>query len=315
MNLPRSQFQVGDLHVRACRPQGTPRGVVLFVHGATVASVLFDIPVPGYSLLEACAAAGWWSFACDLGGYARSTRPAAMQGPATDCPLLCTGEQALADLDRVVAALRKLTGTRQLALAGGSWGSLTAARYALRAPDAVERLILIAPLFATVNAGWLQTLADPSEPGRINPKLGGYRFVSREDLLSRWDPEIPSGEEDQRRDPAVLEALMRDELAADPQSPRPDAFRVPNGTLHDLFEVFSGRPLYAPEGIQMPCLLIRGADDQTSTPADAALLHGRLGARHKRWVTVPRAGHFLQAERTGAAAVQGAIDEFLHETP
>jgi len=313
MNLSRSQFNVDGLHIRACRPEGTPRGVVLFVHGATVASVLFDIPVPGYSMLEACAAAGWWSFACDLTGYARSVRPAGMQLSPADCPLLCTGEQAILDVDKVVATLRQLTGSEKLVLAGGSWGSLTAARYTLHAPEVVERLILIAPLFGTVNVGWLQVLSDPNDPERINPKLGGYRPVRREDLLSRWDPEIPPGQEIQRRDPAVLDALMQDELAADVGSSQFDVFRVPNGTLHDLFDVFSGRPLYAPEGIRTPCLLVRGADDQTSTQADAALLHARLGSQHKRWVTIRRSGHFLQAERA-AGELQAVVNDFLNET-
>lgn len=304
-------FMVDGLHVRVCAPRGTPRGAILFVHGATVASVLFDIPVPGYSVLQACADAGWWSFACDLRGYAASERPESMQEPPDACPLVCTGSQAVADVGTAVAAALKCANVDRLVLAGGSWGSLTAARYALAAPSRVERLVLIAPLFGTVNPVWLKMLADPVDGTRINPALGGYRYVTRNDLLSRWDPEIPHGHDVRRRDPVVLDALVRAELHADTRSPRGDAFRAPNGTLHDLFEVFSGRPLYRPEGLHMPCLLIRGADDLTSTHADVALLHDRLGSAHKPWVTIADAGHFLQAERA-APAFMAALLEFMN---
>lgn len=299
------------LHVRECKPAGSVRGVVLFVHGATVASSLFDLPVPGYSVLQACAQAGWWAFACDLTGYAQSERPAAMSLSPQDCPVICSGQQALQDIHQVTLALLKHTGAHRITLAGGSWGSLTTARFALEQPQYLERLILIAPLYGSVNELWLKSLRNPDSPMQINPNLGGYRYVSLPDLLSRWDPEIPPGQLHQRREDAVIAAMMAAELAADPQSKKPQAFRVPNGTLHELFQVFQGKPLYDAAQLRLPCLLVRGSDDQTSTAPDTQLLYQSLASAQKQLITLPHAGHFMQAERA-AGALQKVLIQYLN---
>jgi pimeloyl-ACP methyl ester carboxylesterase len=306
-----SSWKHQGLHVREYKPTGSVRGVVLFVHGATVASSLFDIPVPGYSVLQACAQAGWWAFACDLTGYGQSDRPAAMALAPQDCPLICTGQQALIDIGQITQALIKHTGAERITLAGGSWGSLTTARFAVQHAHVLERLILLAPLYGSVNDIWLKTLRNPSAPSQIHPSLGGYRYVSLPDLLSRWDPEIPTGQMHLRRDDAVVAAMMAAELAADSGSKKTDAFRVPNGTLHDLFQVFQGKPLYDAAQLRLPCLLVRGADDQTSTAPDAQWLYQSLSSPHKQLITLPDAGHFMQAER-GAPALHKVLIQYLN---
>jgi pimeloyl-ACP methyl ester carboxylesterase len=316
--LQSEQFYSAGLFVRSYRQmeQGTlsnqnpPKGVILFVHGATIASVLFDLPVPGYSLMQAYANDGWWTFACDLTGYGNSVKPAAMTKDPSECSLICTGRQALIDIEQVTKEILKRTGQTKIHLVGGSWGSLTAARFAIDHADLVERLILIAPLFGSRNESWLATLGKPNNLEEINPKLGGYRFVDMASLLSRWDPEIPAGQEHERRDPAVLQAMFQAELAADPLGATKHTFRVPNGTLHDLHHVFLGRPLYEPERLNIPCLLIRGEQDQTSTQSDMALLYKRIGSADKHMLTLPNAGHFIQAERN-APALQKVLLEYL----
>jgi pimeloyl-ACP methyl ester carboxylesterase len=306
-----SSWRHRGLHVRECKPTRGTRGVVLFVHGATVASSLFDLPVPGYSVLQACAQAGWWSFACDLSGYGHSERPPVMGLAPRECPLVCTGEQAISDIGEITQALRKRTGAARITLAGGSWGSLTAARFALRSAHLLDRLILLAPLYGSFNEPWLKGLRDPNAWSQVDPGLGGYRYVSLSDLLSRWDPEIPKGRLHLRRDETVVAAIMAAEMAADPASQKPGAFRVPNGTLHELFQVFQGKPLYDAAQLHLPCLLVRGADDQTSTAADAQLLYRSIASVHKQLITLPDAGHFMQAER-GAQGLHKVLIEYLN---
>jgi alpha-beta hydrolase superfamily lysophospholipase len=313
MGNVRAVHHVQGLYVRECKPSDSVRGSVLFVHGATVASGLFDIAVPGYSMLEAIANQGWWSFAFDLRGYARSQRPATMALAPRLCPVVCSGEDALADVHKVIGFVRQHTGAFKISLLGGSWGSVVAARYAQHNSLNLNSLTLLAPLYGTINQGWLDFLRDVNDPTILNRQLGGYRFTTQADLLSRWDPEIPDAQKSSRRDPRVLQALMQDETAADPTSPVPSAFRVPNGTLRDLFSVFQGTPLYDPKDIQVPCLLVRGSDDQTSTAKDAQLLLQRLGTKDKQLITIPNAGHFMQAEKQ-APTVQAAIARFLART-
>jgi len=132
--------------------------------------------------------------------------------------------------------------------------------------------------------------------------------VSRAQLLARWDPEIPPGRTAQRRAPAVLDALLADALECEP-APGAAAFTVPNGTLHDLFEVFSGRPLYDAATLRMPVLLVRGEHDATSTHADAQGLFEALGSHDKQYLQIGDAGHFVCAER-GAAEFQRALVGF-----
>lgn len=304
--------RLGDaaLSLRERRPSSPVRGAVLYIHGATVGSVFYDLPVPGYSMLTASADAGWWSFALDLSGYGRSQRPASMSAPPQSCPLLCTGEDALRDIGVAAAFVLRHTGQDHITLAGSSWGSLTTARFAIQRPDIVRQLILMSPLFGARNPFWQQALATAADPGRLRDDLGGYRWTSLSDILARWDPEIPQGDFERRRDPAVVRAMFDAEIAADPMAAAVGAFRSPNGTLHELFEVFNGRSLYRPESIQMPCLLVRGAHDLTATEADAAQIHARLGTHDKTWVTIPDAGHFMQAERN-APRLHSAVLQFL----
>jgi pimeloyl-ACP methyl ester carboxylesterase len=198
----------------------------------------------------------------------------------------------------------------RLTLAGGSWGSITTARFAIQYSHLIESLILIAPLFGSVNELWMKSLRHPLSPAHIHDDLGGYRYVALPDLLSRWDPEIPTGQMHLRRDDAVVAAMMSAELAADSGSKRADAFRVPNGTLHDLFQVFQCKPLYDAAQLRLPCLLVRGADDQTATAPDALLLYQSMTSQHKQLITLPNAGHFMQAER-GAPALHKTLIQYL----
>jgi pimeloyl-ACP methyl ester carboxylesterase len=108
----------------------------------------------------------------------------------------------------------------------------------------------------------------------------------------------------------VFAALLQVELDGDRGSPRSDAFRVPNGTLHELFEVFSERPIYDPAAIASPTLLIRGACDLTSTAEDMAKLEAKIVNAPVSSITLPDAGHFMQAEHA-ASHLQHCLLDFL----
>ena len=81
------------LHLRARNddPQCLP---VLFVHGATYASPLYDIPATGVNWLDATAEAGFAAYALDIRGYGRS-HPAFAPDPHTP---YARAEQAVRDI-------------------------------------------------------------------------------------------------------------------------------------------------------------------------------------------------------------------------
>ncbi|RVU36858.1 alpha/beta fold hydrolase [Hwanghaeella grinnelliae] len=284
------------LHLRLRAPVGKdPLACppVLLVHGATYASPLYDVAHPGASWLQAIAEAGFAAYALDIRGYGQS-RSQVMED--ADSPY-ATGDQALRDIDDAVTWLIARHGAGRVALGGGSWGSITTARYAATiGRGKVERLILYAPIFAERNQGWLTLLADPKEPSRINPGFGACRWVNEETTRLRWDEESPPGVT--RRDDAVLTAMFQASLADDPLAKKqtPPAFRAPNGTFLDLWEAFNGRALYDPAAITCPTLLLRGGADMTSTRSDALALFDKLGTDARHYVEIADGGHFVSAE-------------------
>ncbi|PKO26491.1 MAG: hypothetical protein CVU36_24045 [Betaproteobacteria bacterium HGW-Betaproteobacteria-9] len=278
-----------SLYVRHTRPEDMPKGTVVLIHGATLASGLWDIAVPGYSLMDVLARAGYSTWAPDIRGYARSDR--------LDQPLepYAGREDAVRDIASVVAHACASDKVGQVLLAGGSWGSITASLYATRHPESVCALALMAPIYASVNLSWLSDLADPIERTRRRTPRNPVRLVDEIQIRKRWNDEVLHGDPDLRRDPAVLQALISDSLEAETQAS--GAFTVPNGTLDDLFDTFSGRPLYDPSLLSMPVLLVRGEHDTTSTDDDVRRLFASLGSRQKSYLQIGETGHFLCAER------------------
>jgi len=210
------------------------------------------------------------------------------------------GVDAVSDIGDAVAWLCKRHSCKRVGLVGGSWGSITTAMFAAGAGrDSVSALVLYAPIFAERNAGWLTTLADPTDAERFNPAFKAARLVTEASTRARWDAEIPNGADWRRED--VFQALMQSSLSDDARAAHrdPPAFLAPNGTLLDLWEAFNARPLYDPAQILCPTMLIRGGADTTSTRSDALTLFDRLTTETKRYVEVANGAHFASAERRG----------------
>lgn len=301
--IPASDDAGLGLCLRHAAPAGgAVRGTLLLVHGATLASGLWDIAVPGYSMLDVLAASGFSAWAVDVRGYARSDRLAA------PVAVYAGREEAVLDIGAALDFACRQDKVQRVVLVGGSWGSITSGLFASRDPARIAGLALMAPLYSAVNNLWLADLADPHDRTRIRADLGACRRVDRAHLLARWDPEIPAGRVHERRDSAVLDALLADALACEAES-NVEQFVAPNGTLHDLFEVFSGRPVYDPSRLQMPVLLVRGEHDMTSTHVDAQGLFERIGSYDKQYLQIGDAGHFVCAERR-AGEFQRALIAF-----
>ena len=287
-----------SLHLRG-RGDDPSRPPVLLVHGATYASPLFDLAVPGRSWLAALAGAGFAAYALDVRGYGRSAMPTRPGHP------FARMDEAGRDIGGAMAWVAARHG-RAPALLGGSWGSITTAAW-VAGGGAAAALVLYAPIFAARNAGWLDMLG---EDGRLRD-WGPTRPVTMEVARARWDAEMPEGAD--WREEAVLQDLWAQSLADQGLPPGADAFHAPNGTFLDLWEAMSGRPLYDPEAVRCPTMLIRGGADPTSTRADALGLLDRLGAPERRYVEVANGAHFVSAERRAPqvfAAAAGFLSEF-----
>ena len=273
---------------------------VLFVHGAILASYFFDVALEEYSWMEHIARKGCPVFALDIRGYGASDKPPAMDDAPGNSPPIAGSAEALQDIDDAVEFIRGVAGCEQIDLVGASWGSLTCGIYASGpGGEKIHKLVLVTPVFATRNEDWLDRLADPVNPKQLNPDLGAYRWVTEDDIRLSWDAQIPVTDKTEWRAEQCFRAIIDEALKWDLESSSrsPAAFQSPNGTWVDLFEVFSGRPLYEPEKIEVPTLLIRGAEDPTATDPDARALFERLGAQIKRYVVIGHGTHFLAAEK------------------
>jgi pimeloyl-ACP methyl ester carboxylesterase len=292
--IPSSNARWLSLHLHAVIPSEPSPRAALLLHGATLASYVFDLPIPGYSLQERLAAAGWASYALDVRGYGRSSRPVPGDpGCPADRPF-STATEGVADAADAVRFLRHDRRHAEVILVGYSWGTILAGRFVTAYPDAVSRMILFAPIYGTPNARWIGQLGAPGGPAHSDVGLGGYRWTTADELQVRWDSEIPTEEKSLWRANEVLQAVLQTALESDPLSltRTPPAFRSPTGCGVDLFRAFSGYAAFDASKIEVPTLLVRGDSDTTSTEADSLRLLERLESRDKHSITIPSGTHF-----------------------
>ena len=285
---------------------------VLLVHGATFGSELFDLPLPGYSLMEELAAHGRPVYALDVRGYGHSLGGRQMNEPPALNPPFARLDDAVKDIGTAVEFILRLEEASTVHLVGFSWGTAACARYVCRESSYVSRLVLYAPLYAEMNPMWLERIGDPNDRTKLDPNIGAYRFVKEDDVRNRWDSDIGSPYPDVYREHNLPEIIFESLASLDPlaYSQQPPAFRSPTGALADLIGIFNGRPLYDPEKITMPVLLIRGDNDTTSTDTDAKNLLRKIASQQKEYEVVTPGSHFLCVEKNRARLYQ-SLNKFL----
>lgn len=105
---------------------------------------------------------------------------------------------------------------------------------------------------------------------------------------------------------------LRDE--SDPAIRKQQSIRVTNGAIQDSRDFWDrGIPLYQPEKITVPVLLVHGEWDANVPTASAQDYFGHLtGTPHKRWVELGEATHMLVLEKTRRQAFT-ALSSFMQE--
>lgn len=306
---------------RAADTAATPASAVLLLHGARVPGLAsFDLPMPGGSLAADLAAAGHRVYILDLRGYGRSSRPAAMEAPASASPPLMRTADAVADIAAAVAAIKGWTGLTQVSLLGWATGGHWLGAYAAAHPQQVSRLVVVNTLYGgsdkhtTLGAG--SSLEDPKRPGTLNAAaLGGWRLNTRESLYGAWDNSIPDADKSTGRDPAVANAYGDAALASDETSTTrtPPSFRAPSGAVADAFELAMDRRQWRAADLAMPVLVIRSSRDFWSRPEDAATLARE--APQAELLLIPEATHFVHLDRAtaGRTVFLDAVLRFLKD--
>jgi pimeloyl-ACP methyl ester carboxylesterase len=285
----------------------TSDNTILFVAGSTYpASTTFDLPLDSLSWMDHLAAQGHDVYLVDVRGYGSSTRPPEMNAPAgANAPVVRT-PVAVRDVARAADFVRARHGLEKINLIGWSWGTSLMSRYTTEHPGAVNKLVLIAPQ-------WLRETPSLADGGGV---LGAYRIVDRSAAKARWLNGVP----EQSRAALLPEAWF--ELWADATfgsgqaGPGAGQLIAANGTVLDSREYWAaGKPLYEPERITVPVLIVHAEWDRDCPLDMSRAVFGKLtSAPYRRWVEIGEGTHsvFLEKNRW---QVFGAVDQFLAERP
>jgi pimeloyl-ACP methyl ester carboxylesterase len=303
-SVPTMAGQTAALYVRerarlSTIANGMPLGdhVVLFIHGAgTPAEVAFDVPYAGYSWMAFLAEAGYDVFAADMTGYGRSTRPLVMNDPcnltaaqqgtfvpallASPCPpshnrRATTIASDWDDVGAVVEYVRALRHVAKVTLIGWSLGGTRSMGYASRHPEAVSKLIELAPAYARNGS---------SDPPAVNPAEGApFNSQSHAEFTANWDRQVGCANQ---YDPAVSEAVWSAMLASDPVGATwgTGVRRAPNTTSWGWNQAAAAR-------ITVPTLLVSGVHDKQVSPAGVRTLLADLGSTNKVFVDLACSSH------------------------
>ncbi len=297
--------------------EGMSGGAVVLVHGAGAGGVAsFDNPVPGYSLAEDLARAGYATYVLDVRGWGRSSRPAALDGPRDASPAAVTSEEAVRDVAAAVE-LARARGHRTIAVLGWATGGHWAGMFAATHPDGLTHLIMLNALYG-VDAPWSLRagLEVEGSPGVLSPSLGAYTLRDEQSLLTTWNRNIPIDDKAAWRDPGVATAYVELTLGADPTSSsrQPRSARVPAGPLADSYALSKGIKLWEARDVRAQTMIVRGSLDFWSRPQDVAALKGELSdAGRVEVLELPDSTHFLFLDRPehGRARFVEAVLAFL----
>jgi len=290
-----------QIWARQVRGTGDLRPPVLLIHGGGPGGIVFDLPIPGYSLAEDLVAAGYTAYLMDVRGWGNSARPQALREPRERNPPAVTSEEAVRDIGAVVGLISSIHSGERVGLIGWATGGHWAGMYTARHNETVQCLVILNSLYG-VRAPWPLRAAfeRPDRPGVFDYRDGAYRLVDRRGLLASWDRAIPAEDKSEWRDPAVAEAYVQESLASDPTSGSrtPPSMRIPRAFQLESYNLSFGHKYWEAAAIRVPTLVIRGDRDHWSRPEDLEALRAELvNAPRVRAVTIEGGTHYLFLDR------------------
>ena len=310
--------QHGQIYLREVAPAAEAargaRRVVLFVHGSgTPAEVSFDSRRPDYSWLGAVARAGFDTFAVDMTGYGRSSRPRALDDACNVAkqqqarfvpgviPAPCEPSQATAittmdsdwkDIDAAVDFVRALRGVERVSLVGWSQGGPRIAGYTARHPEKVERIAVLAPAYGRDSA-----LEAPKSLPRID---GAISVQSRSDFVANWDRQVGCTGQ---YDAAAAKDIFDEMLESDPVGAKwgPGVRRAPNVPTW-------GFNREAVATARTPFLMVTGEHDKQVDPQRVRDLYQDWGGDSKVIIDLGCSSHNAMWEKNRQMLYQATVD-------
>jgi len=248
----------------APKPGEPPRPVVVFVHGSSVTSRVFDLAVPGrddYSVMNEFARHGFDCWTMDHENYGKSGRTSGNADIAS----------GVEDLKTAAEVITRETGQRKFHFVGESSGALRAGAYAMVAPERIDRLVFAAFTYKGEGSPTLTKRAEQVDYFRTH----NMRKRDRDMIRS-----IATRDKPGTSDPAVMEALADVEMQFGDQ--------VPTGTYLDMT---ANLPVVHPEKVLAPVLLVRGEYDGIATVADLEEFYNKLPNGDRQFIILPGTAH------------------------
>ena len=248
----------------APKPGEPPRPVVVFVHGSSVTSRVFDLAVPGrddYSVMNEFARHGFDCWTMDHENYGKSGRTSGNADIAS----------GVEDLKAAAEVITRETGQRKFHFVGESSGALRAGAYAMVAPERIDRLVFAAFTYKGEGSPTLTKRAEQVDYFRTH----NMRKRDRDMIRS-----IATRDKPGTSDPAVMEALADVEMQFGDQ--------VPTGTYLDMT---ANLPVVHPDKVLAPVLLVRGEYDGIATVADLEEFYNKLPNGDRQFIILPGTAH------------------------
>ena len=249
---------------------GTPegkRGIVLFIHGSSMASQpTFDLQVPGrpdVAVMDVFARAGYDCWCLDNEGYGRSSKHR---------DITCDISTGADDIAVAAEYIRQARGDEPLLVYGISSGALKAALFSQRHPERVKRLALDA--FVWTGQG-SPTLEQRRKKLPEYMAAGNRRPIDRAFVHSIFTRDHPGTADDD-----TVNAFADGILALDDS--------VPIGTYIDMCLHL---PVVDPEKIACPTIVMRGQYDGIAGTDDLLAFFARLPNPDKQFAVMPGIAH------------------------
>jgi len=293
------------------RQHGLGDRVVLFVHGAgTPAEVAFDTTAQDYSWMAFLAQAGFDTFAMDMTGYGRSTRPTPMNDPCNlanaqqlafipqllnaPCPAkltqpITTIASDWNDIGAVVDHILALRHVEKVSLIAWSQGGPRAGGYAALHPEKVSHMVLLAPAY-----------------NRSGPdKQGDFRGVavntqSHAEFTANWDRQVGCAEQ---YDKATNEAVWKEMLESDPVGATwgTGVRRAPSVPSWGWNAAVVAKTT-------IPTLMFSGQYDKQVNPASVRNLYADIASPKKVFVDLACSSHNAMWEKNHVAMFRASLE-------
>jgi alpha-beta hydrolase superfamily lysophospholipase len=258
-----------------------PHAAILLLHGRTWSSLPnFDLQAPGErrSFMDALADGGVDVFALDLPGYGSTPH---------DPSGWLTPDRAVADVHAVVSWIQQRSAPGAglpVYLFGLSRGAMIAAMTAQQRPETLAGVILLGFGFDP------DVQAAPSDSRARPARLPNTADAAASDFITK---DAYTG--------ATLTAFVRAALRTDPI--------LVEWRDEQQFNTFR------PAQLQVPTLLVHGAQDPQAPMAIETKLFTRFGTPDKWWIILPGADHAAYLEKSARELVRAVISFIQrHET-